>query len=47
MEIKCLVKDCKYNINNTCNKEEIEICKVSAYDENSAECIDYEKISNT
>lgn len=40
MKVKCKAKDCFYNKNNICLKEEIEIEKVSAYD-NSAECIDY------
>ena len=35
--------DCIYNKDNTCNKDKIEIRKVSAYDEDSAECMDYEK----
>ncbi len=42
MIIKCHVEDCKYNYKNTCTKGEIEIMKISAYDDNSAECLDYE-----
>ena len=43
MIVKCHIEDCVYNLKNTCNKEEIEIMKVSAYDEDSAECLDYEE----
>ncbi len=43
MLVKCYVEDCKYNNENRCNKEEIEIMKISAYDDDSAECLDYEQ----
>ncbi|WP_300384708.1 DUF1540 domain-containing protein [Clostridium sp.] len=44
MIVKCYVKDCIYNSENTCSKEEIEIMKVSAYDLDSAECMEYEEV---
>lgn len=47
MIIKCHIKDCKYNNKNKCSKEEIEIMKVSAYDADSAECLDYEIVDDT
>lgn len=43
MIVKCFAKDCIYNTENVCTKDEIEVCTVSAYDNNSAECMDYEK----
>lgn len=43
MVVKCHVADCIYNYKYYCNKEEIEIKKVNAYDDDSAECLDYEK----
>lgn len=43
MIIKCHAKDCAFNNDGTCSKDEIEIAKISSYDDNSAECVDYEK----
>lgn len=43
MLVKCNAKDCRYNNVGICRKDEIEIDKISAYDDNSAECVDYEK----
>jgi hypothetical protein len=43
MVVRCNAKDCRYNSVGICTKDEIEIDKVSAYDTNAAECIDYEK----
>lgn len=43
MIVKCFSKDCIYNSENICTKDEIEVRKVSAYDANSSECMDYEK----
>lgn len=41
MKVNCKAVDCFYNIKNICVKDEIEIDKVNAYDNNSAECLDY------
>lgn len=41
MEVKCDVKDCRYNKTNKCTRNEIEVMKISAYDEDSAECLNY------
>lgn len=43
MIVKCFVEDCIYNTENFCTKDEIEIYTISAYDTDSAECLDYEK----
>lgn len=43
MIAKCNAKDCKYNKVGICEKDEIEIDNVSAYDINSAECMNYDK----
>lgn len=43
MNVKCHAIDCLYNIKKSCSKEEIEIMKLSAYDEDSAECLNYKE----
>jgi hypothetical protein len=43
MVVKCLVKDCKFNTNNMCTKDEIEIWEITTCDEENPECMDYEE----
>lgn len=43
MVVKCSMKDCKFNKNNMCIKDEIEIWKITTYDEDNPECMDYEE----
>lgn len=43
MIVKCYAKDCIYNSENICTKDEIEVCTISTYDNYSAECLDYEE----
>lgn len=43
--IKCKALDCIYNKNEVCSKKELEIIKANAYDDNCAECLDYETIN--
>ena len=44
--IKCKAIDCAYNKDKICSKKELEIIKANAYDDNCAECLDYETIDN-
>lgn len=37
------MKKCKFNKNNICSKDEIEIDKITTYDEDNTECMDYDK----
>ena len=47
MEIKCYAVDCKYNDKKgTCSNNTIQIAKINAYDDNCAECLNYEKDEN-
>ena len=41
LKVKCKANDCFYNVNGICVKDEINIEKVNAYDDNCAECVDY------
>lgn len=41
--VKCSMKKCKFNKNNICSKDEIEIDKITTYDEDNTECMDYDK----
>lgn len=43
MIVKCFMKECKFNEDNTCTKKEIEIFKITTFDEDNPECMDYEK----
>lgn len=43
MIVKCYAKDCIYNTENICTKDEIEVCTISVYDNYFAECLDYEE----
>lgn len=43
MIVKCFMKECKFNKEDICTKEEIEIFKITTYEEDSPECMDYEE----
>lgn len=47
MEINCYAVDCKYNDKKgICSNNTIQIAKINAYDDNCAECLNYEKDEN-
>lgn len=35
MIVKCFMKECKFNKDDTCTKEEVEIVRITAYEEDA------------